>query len=169
MPRTAIVLNHPKLTVATTQAGLATGQGAECQLTSAVLSPQPVYNTIPATGCAGASQSPGLTGWQLELAWLEDWNKTVATSLSQFAFANDGLPVWYKLELDSVGMVGATATGSAYCASGGYGGTFGDGSAAATTATWPCVDKPVITPPTTPITLETEADTGADAELADAV
>lgn len=158
MARTAIVLNNPKLTLATTEAALTTGQAAECQVMSAVLTPVPVFNTIPATGCAGASQSPGLTGWQLDLTWLEDWNKTVVTSVSQFAFANDGKAIWYKLELDSIGMAGGFATGSAYAVAGAYGGTFGDGSAAQATATWPCVAKPAITPPTTPIALETEAE-----------
>lgn len=160
--RSAIVINAPKVTLATTQAGLSTGQAAECQIMSAVLTPQPTLNTLPATGCAGPSQSAGISGWTLDLTWLEDWNRTVATSLSQFAFANDGKVVWYKFELDTIGMSGGSATGSAYCVTGGYGGTFGDGTPAQTSATWPCVDKPTIVPPTTPIATETETATEAE-------
>lgn len=164
--RSVIVLTNPKLTVATTQAGLTTGQACECQVMSAVLTPTPTTNTIPATGCAAASTSTALSSWQLDLTWLEDWNRTVVTSLSQFAFANDGKAVWYKLELDTLGMVGSSATGSAWCSAGAYGGTFGDGSAAQATATWPGVDKPTIVPPTTPIATATE--TGTESELVDA-
>jgi hypothetical protein len=150
MARKAIVLNHPTLKVATTQAGIATGQSVECQIISATLTPQPKYTTIPATGCAGESQSPGLTGWELDLTWLQDWAATAAQSLSQFAYDNDGLPVWYELTLDSIGLAGFKAAGSAYCASGAVGGTFGDGSAAQSgNVVWPCVAKPTITPPTT--------------------
>ena len=112
MPRVAIVLNNPKLTVATTLAGIATGDAVECQITSATLTPQPVYNTIPATGCTGQSQSPGLTGWQLDLNWLQDWSAD--PSLSQFAYDNDGKVVFYELTLDSVGLPEFKASGSAY-------------------------------------------------------
>jgi hypothetical protein len=140
--RNVIILNNPKVKFAATSAGLAAGDAFECQITSAAITPQPVYNTIPATGCAGATQSPGRTGFQLELAWLQDWGSD--PSMSAYAWTNDGLPVWYSLDLDTIGLPGEQATGQAYATAGGYGGTFGDGSAAATTATWPCLDKPAI-------------------------
>src|SRR5262245_51134463 len=139
MARNVLVLNNPKFTAADTQLGLDTGDAFECQITSAAVTPAPVYNTIPATGCAGQSQSPGITGWQLDLAWLQDFGND--PSMSQFAFDNDGQPVWYRFTPDSVGQPTFTVEGQAYVASGAIGGTFGDGSAAAATATWPCLDK----------------------------
>jgi hypothetical protein len=146
MARNVLILNNPKVTFADTEAGLTTGDAFECQITSAMLTPQPVYNTIPATGCAGASQSPGRTGWQLDVAWLQDWGSD--PSMSWFAFENDGVLMWYSVTLDSIGMPDQVATGQAYVAAGAYGGTFGDGSAAVATATWPCTDKPDIPAPT---------------------
>lgn len=146
MPRTAIILNHPEVTFADTQLGLDTAPTFECQLISAMITPQPVYNTIPATGCAGATQSPGRTGYNLDLSWLADWG--AADSLSQFAWDNDGTAVWFRFTDDGSAAAGAatTAEGQAYVAAGGFGGTFGDGSASQTTASWPCVDKPDIGP-----------------------
>lgn len=146
MPREAMVWNRPTVRVATTQGGLATGAAVECQVTSAQLTPQPVYQTIPATGCAGATQSPGITGFQLELAWLQDWTLPADESLSQFAWANDGLPVWVEIQPDSTDATVALE-GEFFAVSGGFGATFGDGSAAATTATWPAVAKPALTAP----------------------
>lgn len=142
MARNVIVLNNPVVKFADTEAGLAAADAFQCQITSAVITPQPVYNTIPATGCAGATQSPGRTGFQLELAWLQDWSAD--PSMSAYAWNKDGLPVWYSLALDSIGLPDEAATGQAYATAGGYGGTFGDGSPATSTATWPCLDKPDI-------------------------
>ena len=77
----------------------------------------------------------------MELAWLEDW--TVPGGLSAFAFENDGMPVWFEL-IPNKDDATVGATGNAYAASGGMGGTFGDGSAAATSASWPLLATPVI-------------------------
>src|SRR6478735_3779851 len=107
MARTAIILNHPEVTFADTQAGLATSATFECQLISAVITPAPVYNTIPATGCAGATQSPGRTGFSLDLTWLTDWGAT--DSLSQFAWDNDGKAVWFRFTDDGSAAAGAAS------------------------------------------------------------
>lgn len=146
MAREAMIWNSPTVKLATTEAGLTTGVVAECQITSAVLTPQPQYQTIPATGCAGATQSPGITGYQLDLAWLQDWTKPADESLSQFAWENDGKPVWVELVPDATDPT-VSLTGEFFAVSGGFGATFGDGSAAATTATWPAVSKPVVEAP----------------------
>jgi hypothetical protein len=146
MPRTVMVFNAPTLKVATTELGLATGQTVECQVTSARVTVAPVYNEIPATGCSGASQSPGLSGYALELAWLDDWTVAAPGGLSYFAWANDGKEVWFELQPDAADAT-QKITGHAYAAAGGYGGTFGDGSAATSTATWPCVEKPDVPAP----------------------
>jgi len=163
MARTAMVWNKPTMKLADTLAGLTTGFAVECQLNSAVLTPAPVYNTIPSTGCAGASQSPGLTGWSLDLTWLQDWS--LATGLSQYAFANDGLPKYFELVPNSAAPT-VKATGQAYVSAGSYGATFGDGSAAQATATWPLLDKPTVTPVYVPPTALRED--AADDELVDA-
>jgi hypothetical protein len=159
MARVVMILNSPILTVATTQAGLTTGDAVECQVTSAVVTASPNFNTIPATGCAPAAQSPGQTSWALDLAWLQDW--TVATGLSWFAFTNDGLEVWFELTPDSADATNKL-TGNAFAVAGSYGGTFGDGSPAAATATWPLLDKPTVPTPVV-MAAETEA-AEADAE-----
>ena len=111
MPREAITLNNPTFKVADTELGLASGTAYECQITSAVLTPQPVTNTIPATGCAPQAQSPGRTGWQLNLAWLEDWFTAAGGGLSSFAYDNDGMPTWYELTLDT-GRLALDETGA---------------------------------------------------------
>ena len=156
MPRTLITLNNPILKLADSQAGLAAGTAYECQLTSATITPQPQFNTIPATGCAPATQSPGRTGWQLDMAWLQDWT-AAAGGLSGYAYTNDGKPKWFSLTLDST-VPTVKAEGQIYVVAGQYGGVFGDGSAAPANATWPCLDKPTITTPVTLAASETQAD-----------
>ena len=155
MPRTVITLNNPTFKLADTEAGLSAGTAYECQLTQAIIAPQPSFNTIPATGCAPATQSPGRTGFQLELAWLQDWT-AAGGGLSGYAYENDGLSKWFELVPDA-SQPAVKATGQCYVVAGGFGGTMGDGSAAATTATWPCLDKPLIA---TPVLAETAAGKG---------
>lgn len=161
MARTVMVFNHPILKLADTEAGLTTGTAFECQITSALIQAQPAYNTIPATGCAGATQSPGATGYQAAVAYLQDWSAGAAKSLSQYAWDHDGEAVWLELTPDS-----ATPTtklmGQVYMTAGDFGGTFGDGSAGVTASTWPFVDKPDVTAPAA-----AAADTTQDAVLAD--
>jgi len=144
MARSVIIINAPVFKLADTEAGLDAGEAYECQLTSAAITPQPVTNTIPATGCAPATQSPGRTGFQLDLAWLQSWGDP-GGGLSGYAYNNDTLPKWFSLALDADAV--PLAVGQVYIVAGAYGGTFGDGSAAAATAAWPCLDKPVITTP----------------------
>ena len=63
MPRTVITLNNPTFKLSDTEAGLSAGTAYECQLTQAVIAPQPTFNTIPATGCApGIRSSSGDKG-----------------------------------------------------------------------------------------------------------
>ena len=139
MSRNVIVLNNPVVKLAATEAELTTSDAFECQITSAILTPTPVYQTIPATGCAGASQSPGLTGWAIQAGWLQDWGSD--PSLSYFAYDHDTELMFYSLTLDSIGLPDQVATGQCYMSAGAYGGTFGDGSAAVATATWPCTSR----------------------------
>lgn len=147
MPRVVMVLNQPTLKVATTQAGLATGQAVECQVTSAIVVANANFTTIPATGCAGATQSPGATGWQLDLAWLQDWGVGTPGGLSYFALTNDGKAVWFELTPDKA-VASQKITGNAYCTAGSYGGEFGSGAPAVSTATWPMLAGPAVPTPT---------------------
>lgn len=157
MARTVITLINPKLVVAATQAGLATGTAYECQLTSAALVPTPNTTAVPATGCAPATNVPGRSTWELQMAWLQDWTAP-AGGLSNYCIINEGLLVWYKLTLDNVGSPTTVATGQAYVAAGQYGGEFG-GAPAVATANWPCFDKPAFT---VPALAATEAEAPAD-------
>lgn len=159
MARTVMIFNNPIFKLATTQAGLTAGTAYQCQLTRAEVVASPNFNTIPATGCVPATQSPGLSSWELQIDWLEDWSASLG-GLSAFAYTNDGKPMWYELTADAATPT-TKATGQCYVTSGSFGGTFGDGSAADTTGTWPCVDKPVITFPST--LAATEAEEAEDA------
>lgn len=142
MARTVLRLTNPTVTLADTLIGLDTSPAFECQMTSATITPVPQTQTIPSTGCAPSADSPGKTKWQIDAAWLQDWGAT--DSLSQYAFDHDTELVWYRFEADTVEAPQVKAEGQLYLAAGGYGGTFGDGSAAVATATWPCLDKPTI-------------------------
>lgn len=146
MPRTVLILNNPIMKVATTQAGLTAGTAVQCQVTRAEVQSSPNYNTIPATGCAGATQSPGLTSYNLQLDWLQDWNAPGSTSLSKFAQDNDGKSVWFELTPDST-VATNKLVGNAYAAAGSYGGAFGDGSAAVSSVQWPLINAPTVTQP----------------------
>lgn len=145
MARTVLRFNNPTLKLADTEAGLSTGTAYECQVTSAVVTANPTFQEIPATGCAPATQSPGQTGYQLDVEWLQDWNAP-AGGLSGYAFENDGAPKWIEIVPD-VADPTTKLTGQVYIVAGNFGGTFGDGSAGVSTATWPFVDKPVVTTP----------------------
>lgn len=145
MARTVLRFNNPTLKLADSEAGLTTGESFECQVTSAVVTANPTFQEIPATGCSAATQSPGATGFQADVEWLQDWN-AAGGGLSNYAFTNDGLPKWLEIVPDTADTA-TKLTGQVYVTAGNFGGTFGDGSAGTSTATWPFLDKPVITTP----------------------
>lgn len=149
MPRVVETWNHPTVVIAKTQAELDTAPTMECQLTAANLVPVPAFTPIASTGCEGAGQSPGRTAFNLDMAWLTDWTKPADESLSRFAWDNDATAAWVRIVHDSTAAVGAEVDmeGQFFVTTGGYGGTFGDGSAGAATASWPAVSKPTITSP----------------------
>ena len=165
MSRTVITLINPVLKIADTEAGLGAGTAYECQLTSAALVPTPNTTQIPATGCAPVSNVPGLSSWELQLAWLQDWTAP-GGGLSNYAIENEGQLVWYSFTIDLAGSPTTVATGQAYVAAGQYGGVFG-GAPAVATANWPCFDTPAFVVPAVTATLEADTEP-ADAELADA-
>lgn len=146
MPRTALILNNPKLKVATSSAGLTTGTAVECQITRAVLTPTANYQTIPPTGCAPATQAPGLTSWALNIQFLQDWHTSAATSLSQFLLTNDAKSAWFELTPDAA-VTATKITGNGYCAAAEYGGDFGTGAPCTATSNWPLIAAPTFAVP----------------------
>jgi hypothetical protein len=146
MPRQTIIMNAPKLKVATSQAGLTTGTVVECQVTRAVVTPTSNYQTIPPTGCAPPTQAPGLTSWSLQIDFLQDWAGSAVLSLSQFLFTNDGKSAWFELTPD-VAVATTKIVGNGYASAAEYGGDFGSGAPCTATSTWPMLAAPTITLP----------------------
>jgi hypothetical protein len=150
MPRHVMILTSPILRVADTEAGLTSGTAFQCQVTSAVISVTPKFATIASTGCEGESQSPGASAFALDLAWLQDWN--YAGGLTEYSWENaageGGDPKWVEL-IPAAGDVAVNVRGECYIVEGTLGGTFGDGSAAPSTASWPFVSKPDLSPAAT--------------------
>jgi hypothetical protein len=156
MPRTVLTLNNPLITFADTQAALDAAPEFQCQVTQAALIPTANYNTIPSTGCEGASQSPGLTSFALGIAWLQDWTQP-GGGLSGYAYDNDTKLKWFRYQLSKTDAT-VKAEGQVYVTAGSYGGVFGDGSPAANdVVSWPCESKPAITKPA-PSLAESEPD-----------
>lgn len=154
MARTVITLINPTFVVADDEAGLATGEAFECQLTTAQLVPAAVTNQIPATGCAPVSNVPGKSSWGLSLAWLQDWTDP-GGGLSNYCIVNEATLKWFELVLDVAGAPTVAATGQVYVAAGQFGGVFG-GPPAPATATWPVLGTPVfVVPPAAPLAADT--------------
>jgi hypothetical protein len=70
----------------------------------------PVFNTVPSSGCAPASQSPGRTGFQIDLQYLQDWTAS-GGGLSGYAYDNDGQSKWFSFAIDGAGAPTVVATG----------------------------------------------------------
>jgi hypothetical protein len=162
-----MVFTNPTLKVAATQAGLTAGNAYQCQVTSAVISTTAAFNTIPATGCAGASQSPGAPAFQLDIAWLQDWTASPGGGLSGWAWTNKGLAMWVEIVPDPTGAPTVKAQAQCWIVAGQFGGTFGDGSAGPANATWPCLNAPTITPATLLADEAAADEAAADEQLAE--
>lgn len=142
MARTVITINDPVLKIADTEAGLAAGTAYQCQVENAKIVATANYQTIPATGCDGPSQSAGRTSYALQIQWLQDW--TDPDGLSRYAFDNDATVKWVEFQLDAA-VPEVTAKGPVSITSGSYGGNFGDGTHAdSDQQTWPYQQKPTI-------------------------
>lgn len=151
MPQTLMTYTTPELLVADTQAGLDAGDAFECQINSARIDPTVSYNTVPATGCSGPTQSPGAASWGLTLTWLDDWS-TPGGGLSYYAYENRGKQKWVRLVPDKNDPA-VMSEGLVFIAPGGIGGTFGDGSAGQSTGVvWPYIGDPTFAiPPALPL------------------
>jgi hypothetical protein len=145
MARTVITINNPVLKIADDEAGLALGTAYQCQVQNAKIVATANYQTVPATGCDGPSQSAGKTSFALQIQWLQDW--TDAAGLSKYAYDNDASVKWVEFQLDAA-IPEVVATGPVTITCGSYGGNFGDGTHAdSDQMTWPYQQKPDITAP----------------------
>ena len=142
MAQTVIVITDANVQFADTEVGLATAPDFQCQVVSAAINANPNLQTVPATFCAGETQVPGKTGYELALNWLQDWTAP-GGGLSFFAYENDALEMYFSLSLNDT--TEPLATGVCRVVAGAYGGDAG--TPLQTTATWPCIGKPEITVP----------------------
>ena len=166
MPRSVIVITDGSLKLADSQAGLTTGTAFECQVIEAAVNATPNMQTVPATWCAGESQSAGATGWELAVTWLQDWRSPTG-GLSGYAYTNDAQAKWFELKLDKDDTT-PVATGQAYVVAGAFGGAAGVPAQAS--ATWPCLAKPSVTLPSAVLLREgEELEESEEAEESEAV
>ncbi|HEY6416334.1 MAG TPA: hypothetical protein VIX41_08855 [Acidimicrobiales bacterium] len=145
MPLTLIPFENPTLVLADTEAGLATGDAFECQLTTAELIAAANLVQVEQTPCNPPSQIPGRESWSLHVIWYQDWT-AAGGGLSGYAKANRGTTKWFKLVLDALTAPTVAATGQVWIGSGGFGGQVGPTPVKAD-VTWPCFDEPDITTP----------------------
>jgi len=113
------------------------------QVTNLRIVADPQTNAVPGTyGPDGAPRDiPGQSKWHAEISYLQDWGAT--TSLSEFAFTNDGELADFSFVPDVVDA--PTLTGQVYLISGEYGGAAGE-AWQVQTLSWPCNGKPTLTP-----------------------
>lgn len=147
---TVIIVGNAKLVLGDALAdvsppGTGTGKAFECQVTSAAINAVPNLQTVPATFCAGETQAPAPTGWELAITWLQDWTAAAGAGLSFYAFDNDTLTKYFSLTL--IGSTAPIATGQVRIVAGSYGGDAATPLVAS--AVWPCLAKPAISKPTT--------------------
>jgi hypothetical protein len=137
---TVIVITDGSLKLADTEAGLATGEAFECQITDAAINPTPNLETVPATFCSPETQAPAATSFVLAVAWLQDWTAP-GGGLSGYAYTNDAVEKWFEYKLDKDDLT-TMATGQVRLVAGAFGGPAGTPLPA--TAEWPCSGKPDI-------------------------
>lgn len=144
MPTITTKLNNPTLTVALTQAELATaGVSVECQANTVLVDSAPVSTTTAATGCRPPTQSAGPSSWSLNLTILQDWNDPLG--ICQFSLDNDGATVFYEFEPDPAVYPGLKFVGTCDVVAFGIGGNVGDGTEVNSQKVWPVKEKPTIT------------------------
>jgi hypothetical protein len=142
LPRQANIINEATVKFADDEAGLAAADTYNCVVTGAGFTVQPNLIDIPATGCAGATQQAAASGWQLEMAWLQDW-QSPGGGLSGYMFENDSLQKWVHVEPTNPALPAATA--EVTIVSGPVYGEFG--ALLVATATCTAAAKPALTLP----------------------
>ena len=146
MPRTVITLNNPIIKVADTQGRpdrrrrlrMPGDRGARNRL------PQLQHGSRDRV--RGRHQSPGLTAYALDMAWLQDWTAP-GGGLSGWADDNDATAQWFSFQLSETDAT-VKADGQVYVTAGATAGCSGTGPPPPPT---PCLgrvsSKPVITKP----------------------
>ena len=134
----------------------------DCQVVSAAVNPTPNMQTQKATFCAGETQVPGATGWELVVNVLQDWSAD-ATSFCWFSIDNDAQVVEWEVALQG-GLTApadapVTMHGQAYCVPFPFGGDAGTPLEA--TQTWPIIGKPVQGPSTVTLAARAPASSSA--------
>jgi hypothetical protein len=141
--RTILTINDGTVKFADTQGGLTSATDYKCQVTSAAINSVANDNPVPATFCEGASSVPGKSGWELALAWLQDWN-VAGGGLSKYLFDNETLLKW--VEIRSTTSSTPYAQGQVYLKAGPFLGEAG-GVPAPASVTMGMYAKPTITTP----------------------
>lgn len=136
-----------------------TVEAFSCQVTTAQINATPNLVEVPATWCQGATQTAAASSFELALSGLQDW--TVADGLSMFLWENDTREGWVQLSIPTseTGDPIAVAVCHVRFVAGSFGGAAG--SPLTFDATFPCQEKPTITPGTAALL----ASRAADAEL----
>lgn len=142
-PRQVNIINTATITVADTEAGLATGESFSCVVTGSGFVPTANSDEVPATGCAPKSNVAAASSWACEMKWLQDL-QSPGGGLSGWAMDHDGTLAWVKVAPTSPALPAMTAQVSVVA--GQIYGTFGELLVAE--ASWPCQAAPSWTPPT---------------------
>jgi hypothetical protein len=96
-----------------------TALAVECQITEATISATP--DPKEATTLCGKVTVPGVTGYTLNLSFLQDWHET---GISMFLYDNDGELVDFSIQPTSDAT--PMAVGKCYISPGDYGGAAGE-------------------------------------------
>jgi hypothetical protein len=142
MPRQVITVTAATLTLGPT----ATSTDFSCQVNVGTITPTANNVDVPATFCAGASQTAAPSSFALDLTILQDWG--AVKSVSQYLFDHDAEVV--DFELEGIGVTGSTVTvtGQVTVVAGALGGEAGTPLTA--DVSLPILGKPTVvaTPPT---------------------
>lgn len=140
-----MVITNASLKFADSQAALTTAPDFQCQVNSAAINANANLQTVPATFCAGESQVPAASGYELALTYLQDWTVAAGAGISFYLWDNDAAAKYFSLSL--AGTTGPPlATGQCRIVAGTYGGDAGTPLQA--DVVLPIQGKPTITKPT---------------------
>lgn len=143
MARSIFQINEAHLVFADTQVELDTDPDYGCQVTSAAVNEVPKDFTVPATGCAGETSIPGVSGFELAIAWMQDWNVS-GGGLSKYLFDNRNELKWFRYTPSSTST--PAVEGECYIRGGAFGGEFG-GAPAPASSTMGMPNEPLISVP----------------------
>lgn len=140
---TLLQLINAEVVFADTQAGLGSGVNYSCQVTSAAVNIVDNDSAVPATFCEGPSSVPGKPGYELAIAWLQDWNAS-GGGLSKYLNDNKTLMKWFRFK--PIAGAEPTCIGQVMVKGGALGGE-GGGAPAPAATTMRLLAEPAITVP----------------------